>query len=494
MPRPLRVFLCHASQDKPAVRELYNALKSKGWIDPWLDKAKILPGQDWEMVIEKAVDASDVVIIFLSNQSVTKEGFVQREIRYAYDLALEKPEDTIFLIPLRLDDCPVPRKLRTIHWVDYFGSQKRTAYSDLLEALQVRYDQKIKSEDAEVEPNLHVGRVSNPTVAAPRDRQAKSPTYPVWAIAIFAVVVISLLIWGVSQLTTPRATPEPPQTDTTVSTNTPPVATEILPTYTAASPIAIEIPPTYTAVSPTMTPSLGMGSLYDSNGVIMLYVPAGTFSMGSEVNNDEKPIHPVDLAAYYIDKFEVTNTAYKRCVDAGACVVPKQSNSPTHPAYYGNPEFDEYPVIYVDWNMAKTYCEWRDARLPTEAEWEKAARGTDGRTYPWGESIDCEKANYQSGCAGDTKQVGSYLGGVSPYGAYDMAGNVWEWVNDWYDGTYYQSSPSSNPLGPDTGSSRVLRGGSWVSYGGFARSAYRFGSVPAVTAGSGIGFRCSRSP
>jgi len=145
--RPLRVFLCHASQDKPAVRELYRVLKGEGWIDPWLDKAKILPGQDWELVIEKAVDDSDAVIVCLSSQSVSKEGFVHREIRYAYDIALEKPEDTIFLIPLRLDDCNVPRKLRTLHWVDYFGTEKQGAYSDLLEALKLRYEQILKAEE-----------------------------------------------------------------------------------------------------------------------------------------------------------------------------------------------------------------------------------------------------------------------------------------------------------------------------------------------------------
>ena len=149
--RPLRVFLCHSSNDKPAVRELYSALKAEGWIDPWLDKAKILPGQDWEMVIEKAVDDSDVVIACLSSQSITKEGFVQREIRYAYDIALEKPEETIFLIPLRLDDCNVPRKLRTLHWVDYFGDDKENSYSDLLEALKLRYEQKVRLEAEELE-------------------------------------------------------------------------------------------------------------------------------------------------------------------------------------------------------------------------------------------------------------------------------------------------------------------------------------------------------
>lgn len=145
--RPLKVFLCHASQDKPVVREIYQHLFAEGWIDPWLDKAKILPGQDWRLVIEKAVEASDVVIVCLSSQSASKEGFVQREIKYAYDIALEKPEETIFLIPLRLDDCIVPRGLRSFHWVNYFGVEKSDAYSSLLDALKLRYEQKLKLED-----------------------------------------------------------------------------------------------------------------------------------------------------------------------------------------------------------------------------------------------------------------------------------------------------------------------------------------------------------
>jgi serine phosphatase RsbU (regulator of sigma subunit) len=145
--RPLKVFLCHASQDKPVVLELHSALKLEGWIDPWLDKAKILPGQDWRFEIEKAVEESDVVVVNLSTRSVSKEGYVQREIKYAYDIALEKPEETIFLIPLRLDDCIVPRGLRSFHWVNYFGVEKSDAYSSLLDALKLRYEQKLKLEN-----------------------------------------------------------------------------------------------------------------------------------------------------------------------------------------------------------------------------------------------------------------------------------------------------------------------------------------------------------
>ena len=249
----------------------------------------------------------------------------------------------------------------------------------------------------------------------------------------------------------------------------------------------------------TNTPTPEIGSFIESDGVTMMFVPAGEFSMGSESgSDDEKPIHSVTLDAYYIDKYEVTNAAYKRCVDAGGCEPPKQSSSYTRSAYYSNPEFDEYPVIYVDWNMANAYCEWRgpstgsgQARLPTEAEWEKAARGLDGRTYPWGENVDCDKANYNR-CVGDITKVGSYLDGVSPYGLYDMAGNVWEWVADWYDSEYYANSPSSNPLGPSSGQYRVLRGGSWDVNDNGVRSAYRVGVTPDVIY-YGVGFRCARS-
>jgi hypothetical protein len=138
-PRKLRVFLCHASQDKPIVRELYQRLSAEGWIDPWLDEEKLLPGQDWDMEIEKAAEASDAVIIFISSRSVVKEGYVQKELRRVLDIALEKPEGTIFVIPLRLDECDLPRRLRSWHFVDYFPEeQSERAYGRLLEALKLR--------------------------------------------------------------------------------------------------------------------------------------------------------------------------------------------------------------------------------------------------------------------------------------------------------------------------------------------------------------------
>ncbi|MEW5939840.1 MAG: SUMF1/EgtB/PvdO family nonheme iron enzyme, partial [Chloroflexota bacterium] len=242
-------------------------------------------------------------------------------------------------------------------------------------------------------------------------------------------------------------------------------------------------------------------TIVDLYGVAMVLIPEGVFTMGSNLGEpDETPIHEVNLSTYYIDKYEVTNAAYKLCVEAGACRPPSHLGSFTRDSYYGNSQFDNFPVIYVDWNMAKVYCEWRGARLPTEAEWEKAARDNDGRTYPWsGDNFDCNLGNFEGSenglCGGvprDTTAVGSYPKGISLYGLYDMAGNVWEWMADWYGETFYSNSPISDPLGPESGQYRVLRGGAWYFDFANARSTNRFKSEPGLT-DSNVGFRCARS-
>jgi formylglycine-generating enzyme required for sulfatase activity len=213
-------------------------------------------------------------------------------------------------------------------------------------------------------------------------------------------------------------------------------------------------------------------------------------------SGNEQPLHTVTLSAYSIDKYEVTNVRYKACVDAGGCTAPGSVNSWTRSPYYGTSTYADYPVLNVDWFQANAFCAWAGKRLPTEAEWEKAARGSsDTRKYPWGDSApDCTKTNYDYSCVGDTNRVGFYPSGASPYGVMDMAGNVVEWVNDWYYWDYYSVSPGVNPQGPATGRYRVLRGGSWYSDGYNVRSANRAWGLDGPDHWRyGYGFRCVRS-
>ena len=238
----------------------------------------------------------------------------------------------------------------------------------------------------------------------------------------------------------------------------------------------------------------------------LVFIPAGAFEMGCNVghNNDfacledELPQHTVTLDAYYIYKFEVTNKEYAQCVKGGGCQPPTYTDSFSRPSYYGNPEFDNFPVIYVSWQSAVDYCAWVGMRLPTEAEWEKAARGASGPlAYPWGDDPpSCSLANYYDNiadayCTGDTAAVGSYPGSASVNGVMDMAGNVNEWVNDWYDANYYKTSPGANPQGPASGTYKVIRSGSFGAFPEQIRTAYRT-FFSGIHDGSN-GFRCAGS-
>lgn len=267
------------------------------------------------------------------------------------------------------------------------------------------------------------------------------------------------------------------------------------------------------SISVTPTVALGIGSTKANgkDGADMVYVPEGEFEIGSEgKESDESPVHTVYLDAYWMYKYEVTNAKFAQfALDTGYVTDAEKTgesyvyqdgswdlisgaywNAPEGPgsAYEGR---EDHPVIHVSWNDADAYCVWAGGRLPTEAEWEKAARGSDRRIYPWGAGIDDTFANYAMNVE-DTTPVGSYPEGASPFGALDMVGNVWEWVWDWYDSEYYGKSRQENPTGPEDGTARVLRGGGWNYPAAEVRSSYRNDYFPDGTYGS-IGFRCAVS-
>ncbi len=252
------------------------------------------------------------------------------------------------------------------------------------------------------------------------------------------------------------------------------------------------------------------GDQVDQDGTLMLFIPESRFPMGSAATAAEQPIHDVDLDAYYIDVFEVTNTAWAGCVESGVCDLPGSTFGYDDQPYYSDPEFEEYPVAYVNWSAAQEYCAWRGTRLPTEAEWELAARfDPDDQSvsaYPWGDSPQRGNLNYcDASCLLDIEQlrdptfddgypqmspVGAFERDVSALGVLDMGGNMVEWVNDWFADDYYADSPAQNPTGPNTGTLRTVRGGGWSLPVEFARATRRAGFDPATQA-AGIGFRCA---
>ncbi|MGE5250030.1 MAG: formylglycine-generating enzyme family protein [Bacteroidota bacterium] len=265
---------------------------------------------------------------------------------------------------------------------------------------------------------------------------------------------------------------------------------------------------TFPAPPSTPAPARFTTRVSPADGMTQVFVPAGTFRMGGLdvfAENDELPYHDVTLNEFWVDQTEVTNGMYALCVQAGACLPPRKLSSQQRPSYYDNPEFRDYPVVQVTWLDARTYCVWAGRRLLTEAEWERAARGDDLRNYPWGDELPTALYANFGNLIRDTSRVGSYPAGASLYGVLDMAGNVWEWVSDFYDSDFYLSAPAENPTGPPETIGRyqrVIRGGSFQDTFvniRLSNRGYELGPNPAAPYGSldlsghtsaKIGFRC----
>ncbi len=456
-------------------------------------KVRILPRAE-----ESNLEEGDALSYYIDGQSAAEKGDLDQALdlyRKAITLAppslSKKIENRIKLLEDRIREEEISEQPEPI--TEEVTGIKYPARSCPVCGMAIPEGQEV-CPHCEGKPRDHQERPS-----APEGRNPKVILFRVGAGLIFVSGIILILLGRggsgpLSSLETGKQTPTGTATSTLIPTATQPPTEAPSPTETPTPSV-------------TPTPSLDAGSTQVSSkdGMVQMYIPAGEFLMGSEVGySDEEPVHTVYLDAYYIDQYEVTNAAYRECVETGTCDLPEQSGFVYLYTYYGNPAYGEYPVINVSWHDARAYCEWAGRRLPTEAEWEKAARGTDGRVYPWGDEFDgtvvnfcdqeCEldMANTSSNRFPDTVPVGSYPGGASPYRVYDMAGNVWEYVSDWYDEDYYGNSPSENPQGPSSGQLRGVRGGSWYYSADRVRTAYRIGVGPDFTDPS-IGFRCAAS-
>ena len=458
-----QVFISYSRKDLAFVERLAKDLKAAG-LEVWYDLSGLEGGDEWGKVIQAAIRKSQFFVVVLSPNSI-KGRWVEREFLFAENLNLK-------IIPLLYADCELPLWALNMHFIDMRGKNYALRFEDLLKVLGVK-----RVVEPKVESVLPVQETapSLPKVASqPRKKRKLSPAWIITPLGL--AVVIAFGVWGIPPLAARLAT------DTATPTRTPPP--------TAMFPHAPRIGSTWTR---------------PADGMLMIYVPEGNFNMGSNNGfSDEQPVHTVYLDAFWIDQTEVTNAMYASCVSAGACQPPGFYLSSTRSSYYNNSQYADYPVIYVNWVSASAYCAWAGARLPSEAEWEKAARGTDGRTYPWGNDFSCYNGNFDDetqidsyvieggpDCDGyiDTSPAGSFLSGASPYGVLDMAGNVWEWVADRYDPDYYAKSPASNPTGPISGN-WAFRGGSWGSIDNGIRSASRHGFADYVTSDD-LGFRCS---
>lgn len=332
---------------------------------------------------------------------------------------------------------------------------------------------------------------------------------PIWGWAVIAVLVVAIVlgIWLASggidggDEVTPTPTPTPTSTEAPTPTDTP--------------------------TSPPTVNEQGYSLMVDDQGHLMIQIPAGSFRMGfsdeqaaiicvanrpdcveESEYEDEQPVHKVTLSSFWIDAYEVTNAQYRACVETGRCEPPAEPKQETSYSsdYYANPAFDDYPVVNITWEMADNFCRvWRGGRLPTEAEWEYAARGEEAYIYPWGSrtpassllnfcDVNCPydwAVGWHDDGYANTAPVGSYERGVSPFGVFDMAGNVWEWVSDWYK--RYTSASVTNPTGPSEGPGRVRRGGAWSNSAARLRVTNRGWDLPDGY-DDDQGFRCVLSP
>lgn len=534
--KPPKVFISYAWEDDTKIwaREFAARLRSDG-VDTILDQWHVIPGDSLPEFMEKSVSESDFVLVICTptykrkSESEHPSGVVYEKGVITGELFVKRNQRKFIPILQKGEwGNAAPSWVLAKTYIDLSNNPySENNYTDLLRTLysEREFAPPLGSKPDFSKPVTKQKKKIKPVFVKKNSPRSKRTNIFVETIKtnvqkiVFGVVLVgfaSLIAFGIPSLfSQTESTLEPTKTAKVISSKTTlaqpsaiftplvPSKTSV-PTHTPTKTTIPTLPPTKTS---TPTPLLDAFSDIDpaGNPISMRLVPEGEFIMGSNADDalaeckknrddqycdinwftNEEPPHIVDIDSFYMDQYEVTNTLYKACVEASVCKAPNQITSYTRPNYYEEPQFDNYPVINVDWFQAKAYCEWRGADLPSEAQWEKAARGTDARIYPWGDGISCGKVNYD-GCAGDTKAVDSYESGKSPYGIYNMSGNVWEWVDDWYD-----AYPGNTTIDLRYGIDKVKRGGSFGIVGDYSLSSFRINSFPDHDS-SNTGFRCAR--
>ncbi|MGA7195243.1 MAG: SUMF1/EgtB/PvdO family nonheme iron enzyme [Anaerolineales bacterium] len=505
------IFISYSHKDKDYIHKLQEALQNEGF-EVWIDD-RIDYGTVWPKVIQDQLDSSDALILVMTPRSYDSN-WVQNELDRAR-------ENGIQIFPLLLEG----RQWLSVQTLQYVDVRDKSLPPEKFYKRLANVTPRNKPVHPPVKQEEKTVEQPKPEVTKPVETKKLKPVFTkniyIWIMA-FGVIVVSIIL----ALALQKAINSNPQIfgSASASTNTP-LPTSIQ-TSIPSTPILTETPisivtlqPTQTSIPLIPTSSLGIGSTMISpkDGMTLMYVPAGNFTMGAKAEDtfaacqklsqycdlnwfaSDQPPHQVYLNAFWIDKTDVTNAMYARCVSADACQQSSDTNSNTRKNYYGNPQFDDYPVVYVNWYMATAYCKWTGGILPTEAQWEKAARGTDGRTYPWGNQVPSDNLLNFNYDIGDTTEVGKYPAGASPYGLLDMAGNVYQWTSDWFDYNYYATlgQLATNPQDPQSpqsdsyGSYKVLRGSSWRPFI-FSTSTTRDADYQMHSTGT-IGFRCVMS-
>lgn len=518
------VFISYASQDKNIADAVCAKLEDKK-IRAWIAPRDVPAGANFADSIISAINQCKVLVLIWSQDS-NISAHILNELHQAF-------EQGILIIPFRIQDVQPTNAMRyyigRTQWLDAFAPPLKKHIHKLVETVQVNLENEVvfnfpgadqltgqketppnttkesiekisqadknhelKKKGQEKETGKRSGAVKPPT-KSPEPPGEPSLTRKKQAISSGKrkVLVISLALLMVAALAV---------TFFLINNNFPGFIESLSLSGARASQLAALTPGLDVSTTPARIPATPIPTatafalvppqISQVDGMPMVYVPAGDFSMGSvSGEDDERPLHTVYLDAFWIDKTEVTNAQYAQCVAAGGCTVPFKTTSGSHDFYFWNSSFADFPVVYVDWQQARAYCLWAGRDLPSEAQWEKAARGPDGNTYPWGnDSPDPALANYEGSFLRDTTPVGSYPEGAGLYGSLDMAGNVWEWVADWYGA--YPSGTVSNPAGPTTGDYRVLRGGAFSDSKTSIRSADRLKIHPNHS-DLNIGFRCA---